>query len=291
MLAMPRGNGNLENMSAGGTMNNMIKLSDEAPSNRGHHGFEVVPLEPSFLRAPLAHRGLHQISEGRPENSRGSIQAAINAGYGVEIDLQASRENVPMLFHDPSLKRLTGRRGAVKDFSSKELQDIPLKHSHETIPTFAEILQLVDGKVPLLIEIKDQSGNLGPLNGALEMAVCAQISNYRGQVAFMSFNPHSIEKCAHLCPQIARGLVTGPFRNFHTPYQRRKELRQIPDYDRLGCSFISHSKRDLARPVVTSIRRKGGNILCWTIKSPKEEAKACPHVDNMTFEKYRPENY
>ena len=129
-----------------------------------------VPLPAAFLAAPIAHRGLHDRGAGRIENSLSAIRAARDAGYGIEIDLQRSSDGVAMVFHDDTLDRLTDETGPVRARSAAELSHIRLKDSTDTIPTFAEVLAEVAGRVPLLVEIKDQSLVMGETDGRLEAA-------------------------------------------------------------------------------------------------------------------------
>jgi glycerophosphoryl diester phosphodiesterase len=125
-------------------------------------------LHPDLLRLPIAHRALHDLQARAPENSMPAIRAAIEEGYAIEIDLQLSADGVPMVFHDDELDRLTYETGPVRARSVAELQRIRVRHSPEPIPTFRQVLAEVAGRVPLLIEIKDQSGCMGPTDGALE---------------------------------------------------------------------------------------------------------------------------
>ncbi len=248
-----------------------------------------VHLHPHFLTVPLAHRTFHDLDQGRPENSIEGAKAAIAAGYGMEIDVQLSKDGCAIVFHDDDLDRLTAKRGPIRDRTSAELAGILLKGGDTAPPTLPVFLELVDGQVPLLIEIKDQDGAMGPDVGPLEQAVCAALRGYGGPVALMSFNPHSVLKCAELAPEIPRGLVTEKFTALewrNVPSGRRAELAVIPDYDHAGACFISHSIRDLASPHVQKVREKGGKILCWTVRSPVQEKKARKLADNITFEGY-----
>lgn len=170
-----------------------------------------APLPEAFLRLPIAHRALHDRAAGRPENSPGAIRAAIEAGYGIEIDLQLSADGVPMVFHDETLDRLTAETGPLAARTAAELRAIPLRDAADTIPTLAEVLELVAGRVPLLIEIKDQDGALGPAVGALEAATAAALEGYGGPAAVMSFNPQSMAEMARLRPDLPRGLVTSSY--------------------------------------------------------------------------------
>lgn len=248
-----------------------------------------VPLPAPFLRQPIAHRALHDVAQGRPENSRAAVRAAIAAGYGIEIDLQLSRDGVPMVFHDETLERLTPRDGWLRDLTAAELADIPLRGGEETIPTLADILALVAGRAPLLIELKDQTLRMAETDGRLEQATAAALAGYDGPVALMSFNPHMVARMADLCPGLPRGLTTSAYDpDDWAPLAPDicDRLRPIPDYDRTGASFISHEHGDLARPRVAELAAQGAAILCWTIKSPQAEAEARRIAQNITFEQY-----
>ncbi|MFZ5964329.1 glycerophosphodiester phosphodiesterase family protein [Thalassococcus sp. BH17M4-6] len=247
-----------------------------------------MPALPSaFLRRPLAHRALH--GPGAPENSRAAVRRAIDAGYGIEIDLQLSSDGVPMVFHDYDLRRLTADTGPVAQHSAEALAGIPLTGGDEGIPTLDDILALVAGRVPLLIELKDQDGIMGDRVGRLEAATARTLDSYDGPVAVMSFNPHSVAEMARLAPGVPRGLTTSAYDadNWQTlPARVRDHLRTIPDYARTGASFISHEAADLDRPRVAEIKAQGAAILCWTIRSAEAEATARRVADNITFEGY-----
>ena len=247
------------------------------------------PLPDAFLGPPIAHRAFHDVSAGRPENSLSAVQAAIAAGYGIEIDLQLTADGAAMVFHDYGLKRLTGHDGTVRQRTAADLGAIPLAGGDgETIPTLAEILERVAGQVPLLIELKDQDGAMGDRIGPLEAATAIALKDYTGPVAVMSFNPHSVAEMARLCPDVPRGLTTSGYDPADWPLnaQTCARLRGIPDFDRVGASFISHEAGDLDRPRVADLKAAGTPILCWTIRSPEAEAEARRVAGNITFEGY-----
>jgi len=251
---------------------------------------QPVPLPVAFLARPVAHRALHDRDAGRPENSRAAIRAAIEAGYGIEIDVQMTSDGEAMVFHDYELSRLTGERGVIRQRSASEAAQIALSGGDgETIPTLSEILDLVAGRTPLLVEIKDQDGSLGPGGGdVLERAVARAIEGYQGPLAVMSFNPHMVGRMADLSPRVARGLTTCNYAptNWPLPGPVRNRLREIPDFDTVGASFISHRACDLFRPRVQALRQSGVPVLCWTIKSEAAEREARRLCDNVTFEGY-----
>jgi glycerophosphoryl diester phosphodiesterase len=248
-----------------------------------------VPLPASLLRIPIAHRALHDRKQGRIENSPSAIRAAVAAGYGIEIDVQLSADGHAMVFHDEELPRLTGREGWVKDHTAAALARTTLTDSTDTIPTLPEVLTLIAGRVPLLIEIKDQTLTMGPTDARLEQATANALAAYRGDVAVMSFNPHSVAHMARLAPDVPRGLTTSSYdpADWHPLSPVTCEtLRGIPDYDRTQSSFISHQGNDLARPRVAQLKSQGASVLCWTIRSPDQEALARQVAQNITFEGY-----
>jgi len=249
----------------------------------------MTALPDSFLKHPLAHRGYHDAAAGTLENSRAAFRAAMDAGYGIELDVQLSKDGHAMVFHDYEMSRLTNERGAIRTRTRDELVKIPLKGIPENIPTLPEILTMVAGRVPLLVEIKDQDGAMGPDVGPLEQSVADALRGYDGPVAMMSFNPHSVAAFGKASPDTARGIVSCSFPAMHwltLNKETRARLRRIPDYDCVGASFISHRHDDLENPRVAELKAKGAHINCWTIRSPKDEANARKIADMVTFEGY-----
>lgn len=248
-----------------------------------------MTLQRCFYERPFAHRALHDVTDGRPENSRAAIDAAIAAGYGIEIDVQLSADGQAMVFHDFALTRLTGTDGDVRAHTAKELSKIVLVGGAEGIPDLSEVLNLIAGRVPLLVEIKDQDGDMGTSIGPLEQATGQVLQSYNGPVAVMSFNPNSVAEMARICPNIPRGIVTSAYRtaDWRITPATCDHLREIPDYDRVGACFISHEVDDLARPRVAELKAQGAMIACWTVTSAEQEREARKIADNITFEQYR----
>lgn len=247
-------------------------------------------LPDSFLARPIAHRALHDVAQGRPENSRAAIRAAIAAGYGIEIDLQMTHDGCAMVFHDYDLARLTGEVGAIRTRTRTKARQIALSGGDgEGIPDLEDVLALVKGQVPLLIEFKDQDGAMGPNVGALEQAASRLLAEYTGDVAVMSFNPNSVAALARALPDVPRGLVTSAYRYDEWPLSKATcdRLRTIPDFDSVDASFISHEVDDLNSSFVSALKARGVPILCWTVKSPMQEVEARRVADNITFEQYR----
>ena len=250
-----------------------------------------IDLPEAFLSRPIAHRALHDVSDGRPENSLAAVDAAIAHGFGIEIDVQLTADAKAVVFHDYALDRLTTEKGPVAQRTQTDLAAVSLIGGGQ-VPGLGKVLERVAGQVPLLVEIKDQDGALGANVGPLEAAVAVALRGYEGAIAVMSFNPHSVAEMQKLLPDVPRGLVTTDFPSAHwpAPEKRLAELRPIPDYDRVGASFISHDSLDLDSPHVVRLKDQGAKILCWTIRSPEEEAAARRIVQNVTFEGYLPQD-
>ncbi len=246
-------------------------------------------LPQSFVTTPIAHRAFHDVAAGRPENSRAAIRAAIERGNGIEIDLQPSKDGRAMVFHDYDLARLADGKGAIRQVDANTLRKMTLLGGDEGIPTFAEVLDLVAGRVPLLVEIKDQDGAMGPRTGDLEEVAARELKGYDGEVAIMSFNPNSVARFARHRDDLPLGLTTCAYLQGDWPFlpaATRKYLRNIPDFDRVGASFISHDVDDLSNPAVTRLKDAGTPILCWTVRSQEVEEAVRAVADNITFEGY-----
>jgi len=252
----------------------------------------MMHLPNAFLQAPIAHRGLHDENAQRAENSRAAILAAVQRSYGIEINLQLTSDGQAIVFHDYALDRMTGQTGFVNRHSAADLSAITLDNSGgETLPTLIEILDLIDEKAPLLIELKDQDGQMGARVGRLERATAQALKTYQGLVAVMSFNPHSVLQMASLAPDLPRGLITEAFTAEEWPMLpagTRDRLRGIPDYRPTKSCFISHDVDDLERARVAELKAQGASVLSWTIRSTAIEAAARDIADNITFEGYHP---
>ena len=242
-------------------------------------------LPQAFTKIPIAHRGLHQREMACPENSLFAARRAVNAGYAIEIDLQLSGDEQAIVFHDYTLDRMTSGKGYLIDHDAAELQDLQLNGSAERIPTLNSLLNLVDGRVPLLIELKDQSRKCSATGGALERATAEALGRYNGIVAVMSFNPHCIAHMCRFAPHISRGLTTDTVGKDGNASAVSDPLKL---YESLGASFISHNVLDLTSDLILEFKTKSDPLLCWTVHSEKQEKRARLVADNVTFESYLP---
>jgi glycerophosphoryl diester phosphodiesterase len=226
-----------------------------------------------LIARPFAHRGLH--GAGRIENSRAAFEAAIAAGSGIELDVQASADGDAMVFHDYDLERLTDGFGALRTLGSAELKRIRLKGSEETIPTLEEILALIGGRTPLLIELKSPGRRVAQLCRAVQRALLA----YRGPAAVMSFNPEIGRQFARQAPLLLRGLVVT---------EQNKGLRGFFERPlalwRSRADFLAYDIRDLPSAFADARRATGMPVLTWTVRTPADRARAAEHASQIIYE-------
>ncbi len=226
-----------------------------------------------LIERPFAHRGLHR--EGRIENSRAAFAAAIDAGMGIELDVQATSDGAAMVFHDSELDRLAEGTGSLAGRTAGELGRIRLRGSDETISRLEEILELVGGRVPLLIELKAPRGRASPLCAAVREALVG----YDGPIAPMSFNPDVGDWFARRAPEQLRGLVvTENGRRWRGMAARYFALWRARPH------FLAYDIRDLPSTFAQRQRERGLAILTWTCRSDADRARAALHADQVIHE-------
>ncbi len=154
------------------------------------------------LRAwSYAHRGLHK--EGTPENSMAAFRLAVEAGYGIELDVHLMADGQLAVIHDSSLKRTAGIDKKIEELTADELPNCKLEGTEETIPLFTDVLKTVDGKIPLVVEIKTEGNNYA----AVSEATCAVLQNYGGLYCIESFDPRAVAYVRKHYPDIVRGQL------------------------------------------------------------------------------------
>ena len=230
-----------------------------------------------LLTKPIAHRGLW--GNGLIENSLPAYKNAVDNGYPIEIDLYSSTDGVLFSFHDYNLKRMTGVDGLIYEKTAKELKELRLLDSDEKIPTFDEILSLVDGKVPLLIELKDQ-----PDKSYIDKVV-ERLKSYKGEFAIQSFDPIYIKRVKKLAPEFIRGILATKTYSKHLSFIKRNVVKNMSLNFLIKPDFISYSFEDLPIP-----KRKVKKIplISWTLTSQADYERIKPIVKNIIFENFIP---
>jgi len=223
-----------------------------------------------LLAKPFAHRGLHGL--GVAENSRAAFRAAIQAGHGIELDVQATVDGEAIVFHDYDLSRLTGSQGYLAEMTAAALREISLKGENEGLPTLKEILDLIGGRAPLLIEVKSPGRRVAALSGAVRRALVG----YEGPVAVMSFNPSVARWFAAHAPDILRGLVvTEEGRPKRNRLKRRLSLLWSQ------ADFLAYDIRDLPSAFAAA---SGLPVATWTVRTEAQRTTATAHADQIIYE-------
>lgn len=227
-----------------------------------------------LLEKPCAHRGYFDNNNGIPENSSAAYERAIEKNYPIEMDIQLSKDGKLVCFHDDNLIRMTGVDSLIWDKTLDEIKSLRLLNTDEVIMTFEEFLSLVDGKVPLLIEIKHQREK------GIEEKVINALKGYTGEYVIQSFDPLIMIKIKKLAPDVIRGQLAcanpGQNSKFKNNILRKCGLNFLVKPD-----FINYCLNDL--PTKYSV---GKNIplLCWTIRDEQDKQKAEKYAVSYVFE-------
>ncbi|MBQ2876414.1 MAG: glycerophosphodiester phosphodiesterase [Clostridia bacterium] len=230
----------------------------------------------------FAHRGLH--NSVRAENSLSAFAAAVEAGYGIELDVRLSKDGKLVVFHDDTLDRVCGISGKVIDYTAEELSAFSLSGTEDGVPTFSEVLSLVDGKVPLLVEIKEDAGDSKVSSAAAKM-----LADYKGKFIVESFNPLSIKNFKAHLSGVPCGILC-------ESYVKEKKYRK-PLYYLIGAmitnaickpSFIAFNHRHYKSFALRLARKLYKTpTFAWTVRSVEEERAARKHgFDSVIFENY-----
>ena len=232
-----------------------------------------------------AHRGLHDREAGVPENTLAAFRRAVEAGYGIELDVQLTRDGQPVVFHDFTLKRMCSADGEVKDYTYEELRHFPVDGTKERIPLLSEVLELVDGKVPLLVEMKCRDFSVRICQKADEL-----LCGYQGEYSMESFHPWALLWYKKHRPDICRGQLAMTFQRQEGSYRVEKFVaRHLLTNFLTKPDFIAYDIRD-KEAVSKNICRKLFRCpsAAWTVKSPEQLKKARPYYDSFIFEGFRP---
>ncbi len=226
---------------------------------------------------PIAHRALHDGNKTRYENSLSAFGAAADAGFAIECDLHISSDGVPIVFHDWTLDRLTNETGLVRDRSAKELRKIKLGSSTDAIYPLAEHLDLVAGRVPVVLELKGIEGH----DEGFVAAVAKVLETYQGDVAVMAFEHWLVKDMSSLIGHRPRGLTA---KGGDEKYDIH--MQAVRDY---AVDFIAYDVRELPCDFIKDCRLKRNlPVITWTVRDEKQERLTKRYADQITFELYDP---
>lgn len=236
-----------------------------------------------IVKSPVAHRGL--FGEGVPENSLAAFKQAIKNKLPIELDVSFLADGTPVVFHDEKLARLTGHDGFISNCSYADIADCRLQGTKEKIPTLAEALDCIDGKVPILIEIK----NYGKV-GQCEKAVWKELVRYNGEYAIIAFNPYTLEWFKENAPKVKRGQLASFFRGEEIAGIKRFALKRMLLNKKISePNFVIYNSEDMPNKY---LRKYYGVIpvLAFGLKNAEEETRVKGFCDNFIFDSYMPES-
>ncbi len=243
-------------------------------------------LDQAFI-LPYAHRGLHDAAQGVIENTTTAFEKAIAQKVGIECDLRPASDATPMVYHDLTLERLMQAEGRIDLLSPAALARLAYRGSGDRMLTLDELLELTAGRVPLLIEIKN---DFVPPNLAFLARVATSVGNYPGPAALMSFDPAVISHMQQQARGVPRGLVAGRYRDTgwwsdRLEPTRRAALSALSDADRLGTAFVNYRVGDLPTPETEAIRKQRvRHVFAWTVRTSADRKRARMHADAAVFE-------
>lgn len=238
-----------------------------------------------FLEWLYAHRGLHENGTDAPENSLKAFAKAVEAGFGMELDVQLSKDKVPVVFHDYTLKRMCGAEGKISDYTYDQLKTFSLAGSKERIPKLKEVLELVNGRMPLIVELKIERTDISVCREADKL-----LRDYKGMYCIESFNPLALRWYRRKRKDVVRGQLSDAF---HKEGEKKRFITFILQHLMLNClgkpDFIAYNHKypkGLSRKLCRGMFKN--TAAAWTIKSEEELAAAKKHFDLFIFDSFVP---
>jgi glycerophosphoryl diester phosphodiesterase len=227
---------------------------------------------------PIAHRGYHDLNKTRWENTLSAFAAAADRGFAIECDVHQSSDGDAVIFHDNELKRLAGTDGYIWQRSAAEMAAARIGGTADYAPTLKELLDLVHGRVPLVIELKGIPG----YDDGLVARVASLLKDYRGKAAIMSFDHWLVRKFPTDAPGIPAGLTA--WGSKQQDFERHFSMLGY------GLSFVSYDVASVPNPFVNFARKTlGMKIITWTVRDRPAVERTFAHADQMTFEGFDPD--
>jgi len=245
---------------------------------------------PDWLTArPVAHRGLHDISRGIVENMPAAAEAAITGNFAIECDIQLTSDGEAMVHHDDELGRLTEGSGALLAKTAAELKAVHFKDTVEQMMTLTELCNLVDGRVPLVIEVKSHFDG----DRKLVKRMADVLSSYKGPVVGMSFDPDQVVALREIIPSRPHGIVAEhDYTEQDWPEaspEQRHGMTHLRHFFRTQPAFVAYWVNELpslAPGLARHVFRCP--LLTWTVRTPEQRARAARYADQIIFEGFVP---
>ncbi len=240
---------------------------------------------PAWLTSvPIAHRGLHDESGARPENSLAAFAHAVSENVPFEFDVQLSRDGVPVVLHDADVGRVTCGAGFVSELDWAQLRRLRIGESGEPVPRLDDVLEAVGGKVPMVVDVRRWGFDR---SSALERAVADRLRGYRGAAVVQSFDPFAVRRFRRLLPDRAVGQASGSLPSagpLKAMLGRMMLTNAIVRPD-----FLAYELAGLPDPFVTFWRGPRRPVLAYTVHSPAEAERAARVADGYYFSGFIPE--
>ena len=253
-----------------------------AGSSRGMEKYKCIK---------YAHRGLHGTVGKEPyaaENSMTAFERAAELGFGIELDVQVSRDGEVVVFHDETLRRVTGVCGKVRDFTLAELKACRLCQTDDTIPTLSEVLELVDGRVPILVELKETG-----FDHTISEKTAQILKSYKGDFIVESFSPLAFSAIRRALPDTPCGFLSDKLteNEDYRSLKYRIIQRFLLNFKARPAFIAMNLNRASMFPLPIIKRLFGTPTLAWTVRSAEEEAQAYKDgFSGIIFENYIPDN-
>lgn len=226
----------------------------------------------------IAHRGFH--NEENPENTIGAFKRAIEHNYAIELDVQMLSGGEIVVLHDNKLSRLCGIDKYVSNCTYNEIKDLKVLQSNYSIPLLKEVLEVVNGQTPLLIEIKNTLRV-----GEIESKVYEILKGYNGEFAIQSFNPFTLEWFKNNAPEVIRGQLSSYFKGEDLSFIKKVLLKKLRLNKISSPHFISYNAENLPNRYCNKCALP---VLAWTVKNQEEYLKLIKFCDNVIFENFEP---
>jgi len=239
-----------------------------------------------LVKRPISHRGLHGVFNSKvvPENSLLAFEHSIEKKFPIELDVHMLRDGSVVVFHDETLDRLTSVSGRIEELSKENLKNLYLLKTEQTIPLLSQVLSLVAGRVPLLIELKGEHST-----GILEKHTWELLKDYQGEFAVQSFNPYSMMWFQKHAGQVLRGLLSYDYSDSSLPIYKKLLLKNLIFAAKVLPDFLAIDKDYLeAWPVQLLHKTVGLPLIAWTVSSLKESNQASQLAQNVIFENFIP---